>query len=154
MVSVCGKLGKVLPQERRESHFLWKEPSSCAVDFALRSVCRAPEEWRLKTNERVVGVEIGADYESALLVDVRTGAVYSEDEDGALLFVNSSLEKLLQCIESVRKEIDFDEKSVDEKKRLAAMKAIRKEFQAIDREARRDDGWWSFVLEQLEDGIL
>lgn len=95
----------------------------------------------------------------------REGEVVIADGDcGGIRFVNSSLEGLLECIAvylAYAKKMDAEEtdpfKTMEEldEVRAALTNEIREKFQEIDARALgQEEGWWDFLLEELESGAI
>lgn len=97
---------------------------------------------------------VGRDYEDWIGVEPETGRVYSiSAEDGERVFVNSSLTLLEAFVDYAVAALDLYG-DYDEERRRKQVEALRKAFAARDFEAVEDGGWWDYVLEQLEDGLL
>lgn len=96
---------------------------------------------------------VGCDYEDKIGVRDIDLSVFVLSDSGKV-FVNTSLEKFLESIRCYTGIIDFDE-AYDEKKRSKDVKAIRKGIKQIDPAALTSDtNWWSYILEQTEDGLF
>ncbi len=96
---------------------------------------------------------VGYDYECLLVEDQETYELYSLSEQNEKTFVNSSLELLLEFIKIFEKNIKYQTDGNDEQRMLSINK-VKHIFETSDAKAVIENCWWSFILEQVEDGIL
>jgi hypothetical protein len=94
---------------------------------------------------------IGVDYEDKIGVNHSNHSVYSLSE--STLFINSSLNQLIDCLLFFTKKFDFQEEYSDTL-RLEKLKTIKSHFLKIDTPCLDQNTWWSYILEQVEEGIL
>ena len=94
---------------------------------------------------------IGVDYEDKIGVSHNNHSVYSLSE--STLFINSSLNQLIDCLLFFTKNFDFQEKYSDTL-RSEKLKTIKSHFLKIDTPCLDQNTWWSYILEQVEEGIL
>ena len=94
---------------------------------------------------------IGVDYEDKIGVNHSNRSVYSLSE--STLFINSSLNQLIDCLLFFTKNFDFQEEYSDTL-RLEKLKTIKRHFFKIDAPCLDQNTWWSYILEQVEEGIL
>jgi hypothetical protein len=95
---------------------------------------------------------IGNDYEAEIGVEKSSGEVYSLLEND-IVFINSSLTELIDFIDTFSRKIDFNKEYV-EATRKKDTRELSKQFKSMDKKAMEKGTWWSFILEQTEDGIL
>ena len=117
----------------------------------------------LSFNEDIISKEvngemfyiIGNDYEDLLGIRKLDLNVFSIS-DNDMVFINSSLEQLIDCINCfINSIIDLDEDDFDEEKRTKEVRMVSKKIKNIDKKALLDENyWWSLILEQVEDGLL
>jgi len=96
---------------------------------------------------------IGNDYEDEVGIRKDDYSVYSLSEEDSV-FMNSSFNQLIKCIEIFTEIIDFSKDYSDDKERVSQVKEIRKRFKETDRMSLKNGAWWTYILEQSEDGIL
>ena len=92
---------------------------------------------------------IGVDYEDKIGVSHSDHFVYSLSE--STLFINSSLNQLIDCLLFFTKNFDFQEEYSDTL-RLEKLKTIKRHFLKIDTPCLDQNTWWSYILEQVEEG--
>lgn len=95
---------------------------------------------------------VGNDYENEIGVKKNDYSVYSLSEKD-YIFMNSSFNQLIECIKNFTKIIDFS-KIYDDEERIEQVDEIREKFEEIDNASLKDGAWWTYILEQSEDGIL
>jgi hypothetical protein len=95
---------------------------------------------------------IGNDYENEIGIKKSNGEIFSLSKDD-IVFINSSLSQLINCINLFVLKINFEESYVEDK-RHKEMKGIKEEFEKIDKKALNEDCWWSYIIEETEDGLL
>lgn len=104
-----------------------------------------------------IGLAIGTDERTQIVVDQETGVVESIDPDGELptRFVNSSIDHLASCIEAFATYIEVVRETDDDSRIAEACEALRECLAAVDPASTAGpDNWWSLVLEQVDDGLL
>ncbi|WP_314288473.1 immunity protein [Capnocytophaga sputigena] len=94
---------------------------------------------------------IGFDYEDKVGINSKNNFVYSLSD--TTLFINSSLNQFIDCLLFFKETFSFEEEYSDVL-RLKKMKIIREHFIEIDKQCFSENTWWSYILEQVEDGIL
>ena len=94
---------------------------------------------------------IGFDYEDKVGINSENNFVYSLSD--TTLFINSSLNQFIDCLLFFKETFSFEEEYSDVL-RLKKMKIIRDHFIEIDKQCFSENTWWSYILEQVEDGIL
>ena len=94
---------------------------------------------------------IGFDYEDKVGINSKNNFVYSLSD--TTLFINSSLNQFIDCLLFFKETFSFEEEYSDVL-RLKKMKIIRDHFIEIDKQCFSENTWWSYILEQVEDGIL
>ncbi|WP_454986633.1 immunity protein [Capnocytophaga bilenii] len=94
---------------------------------------------------------IGFDYEDKVGINSKNNFVYSLSD--TTLFINSSLNQFIDCLLFFKETFSFGEEYSDVL-RLKKMKIIREHFIEIDKQCFSENTWWSYILEQVEDGIL
>ena len=94
---------------------------------------------------------IGVDYEDKIGINSKNDFVYSLSD--TILFINSSLKQLIDCLLFFKETFNF-EKEYTNTLRFEKIKVIRNHFLKIDKQCLSENTWWSYILEQVEDGIL
>ena len=94
---------------------------------------------------------IGLDYEDKVGISCKNNSVHSLSD--SILFINSSLKQFIDCLLFFNETFSFEEEYSDAL-RSEKMKVIRNHFLKIDKECLFENTWWSYILEQVEDGIL
>jgi len=94
---------------------------------------------------------IGFDYEDKVGINSKNNFVYSLSD--TTLFINSSLNQFIDCLLFFKETFSFEEE-YSNVLRLKKMKIIRDHFIEIDKQCFSENTWWSYILEQVEDGIL
>jgi len=95
---------------------------------------------------------VGNDYENEIGVEKSNFEVFSlSDED--FVFINSSLVQLINCINVLTQTIDL-EKNYVEKTRCQQVKEVKREFRKMDKKSLSKGCWWSYILEEVKDGLL
>lgn len=94
---------------------------------------------------------IGVDYEDKIGINSKNDFVYSLSD--TILFINSSLKQLIDYLLFFKETFNF-EKEYTDTLRFEKIKVIRNHFLKIDKQCLSENTWWSYILEQVEDGIL
>ncbi|MDR3058480.1 MAG: SUKH-4 family immunity protein [Prevotella sp.] len=95
---------------------------------------------------------IGNDYEDEIGVKKEDFSVYSLSKQN-YIFMNSSFKQLIECIKTFTNILDFDE-DYDDDIRQEEIKEIVEKFNTIDNQCLKNGAWWTYIIEQSQEGIL
>jgi hypothetical protein len=113
------------------------------------------ENIELKLLQKINYYIIGNDYEDEIGINEQTSEIYILLHEGInKIFVNSSLEKFIECIKCFILKLNLDEDYYEENKRKKVTKEIENEIKTIDKKALIKNNWWKLILEQVRDGLL
>jgi hypothetical protein len=111
-------------------------------------------ETELKNINGISYCVIGKDYEDEMAINAETLEVYILSNNKKI-FINKSLDHLIDCINYFNQKINLDEDNYEAIKRRKKTKEIIKGIKKIDTEAlSNEENWWSLILEQVTDGLL
>lgn len=130
---------------------LLKEKLKLVSDLEFIGLKFISDFQKLSKNENIFYI-IGNDYEDKIGIKDDSKEVFSiSDEE--VTFINSSFENLIDCIIFFNETIDLNE-VYNENKRRKSVEIISIKFQKIDKYALQENSWWSYILEQVEEGSL